>query len=176
MIGIAILGAGFMGQTHAGAWKALEGRVRVEVVASRTAERAAAVAATAGSGDVVADLQAAIADPRVDLVDICLPTPLHRTAAEAAFAAGKHVLLEKPLALTREDAEAILDAADRVRPHAAGRARAAALARVPAAARAGRRTARSAPSARHRRCGCRRRPTGPTGSSTRRSPAASRST
>jgi predicted dehydrogenase len=113
MIGIAMLGAGFMGQTHAGAWKSLGDRVRVEVVASRTAARAAAVAETAGSGDVVTDLQAAIADPRVDLVDICLPTPLHRAMAEAAFAAGKHVLLEKPLALTREDADAILDAADR---------------------------------------------------------------
>jgi predicted dehydrogenase len=113
MIGIAILGAGFMGQTHAAAWKALEGRVRVEVIASRTVERAASVAEAAGSGDVVADVQTAIADPRVDLVDICLPTPMHRAAAEAAFAAGKHVLLEKPLALTREDAEAILDAADR---------------------------------------------------------------
>ena len=53
MIGIAILGAGFMGQTHAGAWTALGDRVRVEVVASRTADRAAAVAETAGSGDVV---------------------------------------------------------------------------------------------------------------------------
>jgi predicted dehydrogenase len=113
MIGIAILGAGFMGQTHAGAWKALDGRVRVEVVASRTAERAASVAAAAGSGDVASDLQAAIDDPRIDLVDICLPTPLHRATAEAAFKAGKHVLLEKPLALTREDGEAILDAADR---------------------------------------------------------------
>jgi predicted dehydrogenase len=113
MIGIAILGAGFMGQTHAGAWKALGDRVRVEVVASRTPARAAAVAQTAGSGDVVADLHAAIADPRVDLVDVCLPTPLHRTVAEAAFAAGKHVLLEKPIALTRQDGEAILDAADR---------------------------------------------------------------
>ena len=112
-IGIAILGAGFMGQTHAGAWKALGDRVRVEVVASRTAARAAAVAEAAGSGVVVADLQVAITDPRVDLVDICLPTPLHRTAAEAAFAAGKHVLLEKPLALSRADGEAILDAADR---------------------------------------------------------------
>ncbi len=113
MIGVAILGAGFMGQTHAGAWKALDGRVRVEVVASRTAERAAAVAETAGSGDVVIEIGAAIADRRVDLVDICLPTPLHRAAAEAAFAAGKHVLLEKPLALTREDGEAIVDAAHR---------------------------------------------------------------
>jgi predicted dehydrogenase len=47
----------------------------------------------------------------VDAVDVCLPTPLHREAAEAALAAGKHVLLEKPIALTVEDADAIVAAA-----------------------------------------------------------------
>ncbi len=113
MIGVAIVGAGFMGKTHAAAWRALGDRVRVEVVASRTAARAAEVAEAAGSGDVMTDLAAAVRDPRVSLVDICLPTPLHRQVAEAAFAAEKDVLVEKPLALTREDAEAIVDAADR---------------------------------------------------------------
>jgi predicted dehydrogenase len=113
MTGIAILGGGFMGMTHAGAWKAQGDRCRVEVVASRTAAKAAKVADAAGGADVVDDLDAAIADPRVSLVDVCLPTPLHREVAERAFAAGKDVLLEKPLALTLEDAEAIVDAAAR---------------------------------------------------------------
>ena len=57
------------------------------------------------------DLHAAISDPEVDAVDVCLPTPHHREFAEAAFAAGKHVLLEKPIALTLEDADAICAAA-----------------------------------------------------------------
>ena len=46
-----------------------------------------------------------------NLVDICLPTPFHRTYAERAFAAGKHAVVEKPLALTLTDADAIIAAA-----------------------------------------------------------------
>ena len=53
------------------------------------------------------DWDAAIAAAGVDAVDICLPTPLHRPVAERALAAGRHVLLEKPVALTLEDADAI---------------------------------------------------------------------
>jgi len=112
MITLSILGAGFMGSAHAANYKALGGRVRVKWVASRTLERAARVADTAGA-EATTDLDVAVRDPEVDAVDICLPTSLHRTAAERAFEAGKHVFLEKPLALTLEDADAILAAAER---------------------------------------------------------------
>jgi len=63
------------------------------------------------------DLQAVLADPSIEAVDICLPTPQHRDVAEAALAAGKHVLLEKPIALSLEDAQALVqanEATDRV--------------------------------------------------------------
>ena len=112
MINVAIVGGGFMGQTHAGAWSALAGRARVAVVSSRSQERAARVAALCGA-EATGDLYAPIDRPDIDVVDICLPTPQHREAAERAFAAGKHVLLEKPIALTLEDAEAITAAAER---------------------------------------------------------------
>ena len=59
------------------------------------------------------DLEAAIADPEVVAIDICLPTSLHRAVAERALDAGKHVFLEKPIALTVEDADAIAAAAER---------------------------------------------------------------
>jgi predicted dehydrogenase len=112
MIDVAIVGGGFMGQTHAGAWAAQAGRARVVSVSSRSLERAARVAALCGAeaGD---DLYAALERDDVDVVDICLPTPQHREAAERAFAAGMLVLLEKPIALTLEDAEAIVAAAER---------------------------------------------------------------
>ncbi len=110
MITVAILGGGFMGAAHAANYKALGDRVRVKTVASRTAERAARVAEVVGA-DVTGDLDAAIHDPDVDAVDICLPTPLHREYAERALAAGKSVFLEKPIALTADDADAIVAAA-----------------------------------------------------------------
>jgi predicted dehydrogenase len=112
VITVAILGAGFMGRAHAANYGALDGRVRVKTVASRTEERAAAVAESVGAS-ATTDVEAALADPDVDAVDICLPTPLHRQTAEQALAAGKHVFLEKPIALTLEDADAIVAAAER---------------------------------------------------------------
>ena len=112
MITVAILGGGFMGAAHAANYKALGERVRVKTVASRTVDRAARVAEIVGAV-VTGDLDAAIRDPAVDAVDICLPTPLHRDYAERALAAGKSVFLEKPIALTIEDADAIVAAASR---------------------------------------------------------------
>jgi predicted dehydrogenase len=112
MITIALLGGGFMGASHAANYSALGDRVRVKTVGSRKSDRAAAVADSLGA-ELTDDLAVAIADPEIDVVDICLPTPMHREHAEAAFAAGKHVLLEKPIALTLEDADAIAAAAAR---------------------------------------------------------------
>lgn len=109
---VSILGAGFMGSAHAGNYAALGDRVRVKTVASRTAERAAKVAAIVGA-EATTDLDAAIDDPEIEAVDICLPTLLHREFAVAALEAGKHVFLEKPIALTPDDADAIVAAAER---------------------------------------------------------------
>jgi UDP-N-acetylglucosamine 3-dehydrogenase len=112
VITVAILGGGFMGAAHAANYKALGGRVRVKTVASRQSERAAAVAGSVGA-ELTGDVDAALRDPEVDVVDICLPTGLHRETAEAALAAGKHVFLEKPIALTLADADVIVAAAER---------------------------------------------------------------
>jgi predicted dehydrogenase len=112
VITVAILGGGFMGATHAPGYQALAGRVRVKTVCSRSAERAEKVASSLGAA-FTAEVDSVLSDPEIDVVDICLPTPLHRDVAVRALEKGKHVLLEKPIALTLEDAEAIGAAAER---------------------------------------------------------------
>jgi predicted dehydrogenase len=110
VIGVALLGAGFMGATHATSYAALRDRVQVRVVCGLE-DGAGALAERLGA-EATADWEAALAAPGVDAVDVCLPTPLHRSVAERALAAGRHVLLEKPVALTLEDADAIGAAAE----------------------------------------------------------------
>jgi predicted dehydrogenase len=109
--GVALLGAGFMASTHAAVYGALRERAQVKVVCGLEADRVAALAEPLGAR-ATADWEQALAMPGVDAVDLCLPTPLHRPVAERALAAGKHVLLEKPIALTLEDADAIGAAAE----------------------------------------------------------------
>src|SRR3954447_14126650 len=100
MVQVAVLGAGFMGSTHAKAYAAMP-EVAVAAVYAPTPDRGGPLAREIDSR-WTDDLQAVLADPGIEAVDICLPTPQHREVAEAALAAGKHVLLEKPIALTRE--------------------------------------------------------------------------
>src|SRR3954452_17117109 len=58
-----------------------------------------------------ADFGELLADPRVDLVDLCVPNDEHARLAIRALEAGKHVLVEKPIALTTADADAMVAAA-----------------------------------------------------------------
>lgn len=59
------------------------------------------------------DLKDMLADPNVDMVDLCLPPSMHAQAAIAALKAGKHVVCEKPIALKVADAKAMVQAAER---------------------------------------------------------------
>ena len=106
MLRVAVLGAGFMGGTHARAYHALP-EIEVAGIYAPGGGRAGPLAEELGTR-WTDDIRALIADPAVDAVDVCLPTPEHRSATEAALNAGKHVLLEKPLALTEADADALV--------------------------------------------------------------------
>jgi predicted dehydrogenase len=103
---IAVLGAGFMGGTHARAY-AKRDDVEIAAIYAHSPGRAEPLAAEVGS-HWVDDLSAILKDPTIEAVDICLPTTSHREAFEEALQAGKHVLLEKPIALTEADARAMV--------------------------------------------------------------------
>jgi predicted dehydrogenase len=110
MTRVAVLGAGFMGGTHAKAYAAMPD-VEVAAVFAPTPDRGQPLAQELGTR-WTDDLRAVLTDPETDAVDVCLPTPQHRVVAEAALAAGKHVLLEKPIALSLEDAQALVRAGE----------------------------------------------------------------
>lgn len=82
-------------------------------MASRDPRRAHAFAKEHGAERVARDYDAVLADPEVDAVYIPLVNNLHRDWAERAFAAGKHVLCEKPLGMNAREAEQMKEAAER---------------------------------------------------------------
>lgn len=112
-VGVLVIGAGTgkthgVGTMHLHAWTQVLG-ARVVAVADINPEAARAGADIVGAAPFT-DYREALALPEVDAVDICAPTALHRVMAEDAARAGKHVFVEKPLALSLEDADAIVDA------------------------------------------------------------------
>jgi predicted dehydrogenase len=102
---IGLLGTGF-GLAHAAVY-AQRSDVDEVIVFGRTPQKLAKISADFGFATTT-DLDGLIADRSVDLVDICLPTPLHADVAERAMRAGHDVLIELPLASTLEDAQRIV--------------------------------------------------------------------
>lgn len=84
----------------------------VTCFASRSRSSAEAAQAEWGGGIIAAGWEDAVASSDVDAVDICTPNHLHHEIAVAAAHAGKHVLVEKPMACTVEEADAMIAAAD----------------------------------------------------------------
>ena len=107
---VAIAGAGFIGAVHAHAVRAAGGTV-VGVAAS-TPERSRDAAARLGAQRSYDRAEDAAADPEVDVVHVCTPNHLHAGLAERALEAGKHVVCEKPLATTVEDARRLAGLAE----------------------------------------------------------------
>jgi len=125
MINVGIAGIGFMGWIHWLAYKKTKG-IRVAAISSRDAKRRAGdwrnIKGNFGPpGEQVdlkdvkafAEFDQMLADPSIDLVDLCLPPHLHAEATLRAFKAGKHVFCEKPLALTEEECTRMVDAAQK---------------------------------------------------------------
>lgn len=119
-LGVAAIGYAFMGQAHSNAWRTVANHFDVpafeqKVLVGRNAEAVAAAAAKYGWSESATDWREVIAREDIDIVDICAPGWLHAEIAVAALAAGKHVLVEKPLANTMAESEAMVAAAQAAR-------------------------------------------------------------
>lgn len=97
-IGAAVIGTGFIGTVHIGALRRLG--VPIAGVLGSSAERGAARAAALGIGRAYASLEELLADPAVQVVHVTSPNVAHYPQVKAILAAGKHVICEKPLAMT----------------------------------------------------------------------------
>jgi len=106
----AVIGLGMMGRAHVRVWNELvEG---VELVAVADSDPDALREATATSAvHGYADAEALLRGESIDLVSVVVPTSLHLPTALAALRAGAHVLVEKPIAATRGEAEQMIEAA-----------------------------------------------------------------
>ena len=128
-IGVGVIGLGFMGRTHIAAYKAAaeSGHAcRLVAACDQVKERLSGKVAAAGNFETggegeqlfdpaevrgYTDAEGLLEDPAVDLVSVCTHTDTHVDLALRAIAAGKHVLVEKPLALSSADARRVAEAA-----------------------------------------------------------------
>src|SRR5437588_9919348 len=123
MVRIGIVGIGFMGMIHYLGARRLQG-ARVEAICSRDRKKLAgdwrSIQGNFGPRGEMMDLGGIkkyrnlddlLADRDIDMIDVCNPTHLHPDSALKALQAGKHVLVEKAIALDPKDADAMLEAA-----------------------------------------------------------------
>jgi len=124
LIRIGILGIGFMGTTHFMAVRNLA-NAEVGAICTRDERKLSGdwrhIQGNFGGGGGVQDLTGirtcteideVLADPEIDLVDVCLPTALHHDVVLRALDAGKHVIVEKPIALGLDEAESMIGKAE----------------------------------------------------------------
>jgi len=102
---VGIVGVGSMGTTHAAGWAATPAHI---IGFAAETQREAGALATHYKAQVFTSLDELL--PQIDVLDICSPTHLHHEMALKAAAAGKHIVCEKPLARTTEQAQEIVEA------------------------------------------------------------------
>ncbi|MEU8155573.1 Gfo/Idh/MocA family oxidoreductase [Micromonospora sp. NPDC048986] len=118
---VGMVGYAFMGAAHSQAWRTvnrvfdLPARARMALICGRDTAKVADAADTLGWDAYTTDWRDLINRDDIDVVDICTPGDSHAEIALAALAAGKHVLCEKPLANSVEEARAMTAAADAAR-------------------------------------------------------------
>jgi predicted dehydrogenase len=109
---VGVIGVGLLGERHARFW-AQHPDVELVAVADGRLERAAEVASKWGAPGAYASAEELMARAQPDAVSVATPDFVHRDPVVAALEGGAHVLVEKPLALSSDDARSMIAAADR---------------------------------------------------------------
>ena len=107
---LAILGAGFVSHIHMESYHRFVPEAEIVAVYTRSAEKAKAFAEKHHIPNWYDDMDRLINESGCEVVDICLPNFLHAEATLKAAAAGKHIIIEKPLAVTLEEADTMIAA------------------------------------------------------------------
>lgn len=116
-LGVAVIGYSFMGKAHSNAWRNVRAfypgvpAVRQQVLVGRDEAAVKEAGAAYGWAETATDWRSVVERDDVDVVDVCTPGESHAEITLAALAAGKHVLVEKPLSNTVAESEAMLAAA-----------------------------------------------------------------
>ena len=120
-LAVGLIGYKFMGKAHSNAWRQaphffdLPAGVRMKTICGRTRTAVKKAAAKLDWENAETDWRCIIADPRIDIVDICTPNESHCEIAIAAAKAGKAILCEKPLARNVDEAEEMVCAVKKAR-------------------------------------------------------------
>jgi len=114
----AVVGAGFIGPHHIDAVRR-GGYADVAVLVDRDPDRGPVTARSLGVPRAVTSIDSVLGDSSIDVVHVCTPNATHVGLASAAMEAGKHVVIEKPIAIDRAGAETLLGVAARTGRHAA---------------------------------------------------------
>jgi len=110
---VAILGAGFIADIHMESYARFVPEAEVVAVYARNPEKAQSFAAKHHIAQYFSSIEELIENADFDVVDICLPNFLHKGATIKAAAAGKHIIIEKPLAVTLEEADEMIAACEK---------------------------------------------------------------
>lgn len=109
MLKVGLIGCGFMGSMHANCYNVIDG-VQVTAVADLRPEKSGPIAAISGA-EIYTEAKDLIDNADVDIIDICLPTYLHTKYALMAMDKVKYLFIEKPVALTAEEGDQLLEKA-----------------------------------------------------------------
>lgn len=105
---VAILGAGFIADIHLESYQRFVPDAEVVAVYTRSKDRAEAFAKKHNIAEAYSNIDELLEKSNCEVVDICLPNFLHHKACIKAAKAGKHIIIEKPLCLTLEEADEII--------------------------------------------------------------------